>query len=55
MKKVFYIVIVFIMVLIGLFTISQMGDKASARQFMSETGVPIVSGSDVFLIMYMLV
>ena len=36
-------------------TISQMGDKASARQFMSETGVPIVSGSDVFLIMYMLV
>ena len=29
-------------------TISQMGDKASARQFMSETGVPIVSGSDVF-------
>lgn len=28
--------------------ISQMGDKEKARQFMSEAGVPIVSGSDSF-------
>ena len=29
-------------------TIAQMGDKAKARLFMSEAGVPIVSGSDSF-------